>query len=56
MRVAFSVHVIVFFTPYQDNRSPLFWASSMGRLEVVKLLLGAGADVSIARYYVSHCE
>ena len=41
------------FTSYQDNATPLFVASQIGHHFVVQTLLGAGADVNIARS-VSH--
>ena len=41
------------FTPYQDNTTPLYVASQKGYHDVVQTLLGAGADVNIARSYVS---
>ena len=41
------------FSPYQDNKTPLYVASENGYHDGVKTLLGAGADVNIARYHVS---
>ena len=41
------------FSPYQDNKTPLFVASEKGDRNEVKRLLGAGADVNIARSSVS---
>ena len=41
------------FTPYQYNTTPLYVASEKGHHDVVQILLGAGADVNIARSYVS---
>ena len=38
---------------YQDNRTPLFVASWKGHHDVVQSLLGAGAEVNIARSGVS---
>ena len=35
-----------FFTSYQDNTTPLYVASKEGHHDVVKTLLGAGADVN----------
>ena len=42
------------FTSYQDNSTPLFMASQYGHHIVVQTLLGAGADVNIAKSVVSH--
>ena len=42
------------FTSYQDNATPLYVASQNGHLGVVQTLLGAGADVNIARSSVSY--
>ena len=39
---------------YQNNATPLYIASQNGHHDVVKTLLGAGADVNIARSDVSH--
>ena len=36
-------------TPYQDNRTPLYIASQNGYHVIVQSLLGAGAEVNIAR-------
>ena len=36
------------FTAYQDNATPLFIASQSGHNDVVKILLGAGADLNTA--------
>ena len=44
---------IVPISPYQTNRTPLNVASEYGHHEVVLSLLGAGADVNIARSDVS---
>ena len=41
------------FTPYQYNTTPLYVASLKGHHDVVKTLLGAGADVNITRSDVS---
>ena len=41
------------FTPYQDNLTPLYWASYYGYHDVVQTLVGAGADVDIATSDVS---
>ena len=38
---------------YQDNRTPLYFASYSGHHDVVQSLLGAGAEVDIARSDVS---
>ena len=40
-------------TPYQNNTTPLYVASEKGHHDVVRTLLGAGADVNIARSVVS---
>ena len=45
---------VCFFTSYQDNRTALYWASCRGHKDVVQTLLGAGADVNIARSDVSY--
>ena len=37
----------------QNNSSPLFMASQKGHHDVVQTLLGAGADINIARFVVS---
>ena len=42
------------FTSYQDNATPLYVASEKGHHDVVQTLLGAGADVNMARSVVSH--
>ena len=42
-----------YFTSYQDNSTPLYVASQEGHHDVVKTLLGAGADVNITRSDVS---
>ena len=41
------------FTPYQNNMTPLYWASHNGHHDVVQTLVGAGADVNIATSDVS---
>ena len=41
------------FSSYQDNTTPLYMASQKGHHDVVKTLLGAGADVNITRSDVS---
>ena len=41
------------FTPYQNNTTPLYVASREGHHDVVQTLLGAGADVNMARSDVS---
>ena len=41
------------FTPYQDNVTPLYVAGWHGHHDVVQTLVGAGADVNIARSVVS---
>ena len=40
-------------TPYQNNMTPLYVASENGHHDVVQTLVGAGADVNIARSDVS---
>ena len=42
-----------YFTSYQDNTTPLYMASEKGHHDVVKTLLGAGADVNITTSDVS---
>ena len=42
------------FVPYQDNTTPLYIASQNGHHDVVQTLLGAGADMNIARSVVSN--
>lgn len=42
-----------FFFVYQNNATPFYMASQNGHLEVVKSLLGAGANVNIAKKDVS---
>ena len=42
------------FVPYQTNATPLYIASQEGRHDVVQTLLGAGADMNIARSVVSN--
>ena len=47
---------MIWFVPsllYQDNTTPLYAASRKGHHEVVQSLLGAGAEVNIARSDVS---
>ena len=46
-------HLFRSFTPYQTNATPLYVASQEGHHDVVQTLLGAGADVNIARSVVS---
>ena len=46
-------HLFRSFTPYQTNATPLCVASQEGHHDVVQTLLGAGADVNIARSDVS---
>ena len=41
------------FTPHQTNITPLYVASQNGHHDVVQTLVGAGADVNIARSDVS---
>ena len=41
------------FTPYQNNMTPLYWASQKRHHDVVQTLVGAGADVNIATSVVS---
>ena len=41
------------FTPYQYDQTPLYVTSQNGHHDGVQTLLGAGADVNIARSYVS---
>ena len=41
------------FTSYQDNKTSLYVASQEGHHDVVQTLVGAGADVNIARSDVS---
>ena len=36
---------------YAHGRTPLYWASSQGHLEVVRALLAAGADVNRSDNY-----
>ena len=43
----------LFIYPYQNNATPLYVASQEGHREVVQTLLGAGADMYIARSSVS---
>lgn len=45
---------LIYTSPYQDNETPLLVASHSGRLDVVQSLLGAGADVNVARSDVSY--
>ena len=40
-------------SPYQINATPLYVASQNGHHDVVQTLVGAGADVNIARSDVS---
>ena len=42
-------HLFYSFTPYQKNVTPLYVASQNGYHVVVQTLVGAGADVNIAR-------
>ena len=42
------------FTSYQTNATPLYVASQVGHHGVVQSLLGAGAEVNIARSDVSN--
>ena len=42
-----------YLTYYQDNATPLFVASQGGHDDVVKTLLGAGADVNTTTSVVS---
>ena len=42
-----------FFTPYQNNATPLHVASENGHRDIVQSLLRAGADMNIARSDVS---
>ena len=46
-------HLFHSFTPYQNNATPLCVASQKGHHDVVQMLLGAGADVNLARSDVS---
>ena len=41
------------FNPYQDNTTAVYMASKNGHHSVILSLLGAGADVNIARSDVS---
>ena len=41
------------FIPYQNNTTPLYVASQEGHHDVVKTLLGAGADVNVTTSDVS---
>ena len=41
------------FNPYQNNITPLYMACYNGHHDVVQTLVGAGADVNIARAVVS---
>ena len=41
------------FSPVQNNATPLYVASESGHHDVVKTLLGAGADVNISAFDVS---
>ena len=45
--------LICSFTPYQINATPLYIASEKGHHDIVQSLLGAGAEVNIARSDVS---
>ena len=42
-----------FFTPYQDNATPLYVASQNGHHDVVQTLVRAGADITMAESDVS---
>ena len=44
-----SVYMFCSFNPYQDNATAVYVASHKGHHGVVLSLLGAGADVNIAR-------
>ena len=46
-------HLFHSFAPYQDNTTSLCVANQNGHHDVVQTLLGAGADVNIARSDVS---
>ena len=58
------VDLFYYFTPYQNNITPLYVASLNGHHDVVQTLVGAGADVNTAtsdvrdmvlRSYTSTC-
>ena len=45
-----------YLSPYQNNATPLYVASKEGHDDVVKTLLGAGANVNITRSDVSDVD
>ena len=50
----FTIWCLIYRIPYQINTTPLYVASQQGHYDVVQNLLGAGADVNIARSDVSN--